>query len=84
MASVSLKKVGDNRYMLDLKGFVCPYPQLYTAQALKAVPKGTVIEVIIDNPPSCETVPDVAKKNGAKVLSMEQVQPGVWRIVIEK
>ena len=81
---VSLKPIGEKRYLLDVKGFTCPYPQLYTAQALKVVPPGTVIEVVGDNPPSCENVQSVAKKNGAQVISVEYPEPGIWKVVIKK
>ena len=69
---------------LDLRGYVCPYPQLATLKELRNSPPGTVIEVITDNPPSCENVPSVARREGHEVLSVEEVERGVWRIVIRR
>jgi tRNA 2-thiouridine synthesizing protein A len=45
---------------------------------------GTIIEVITDNPPSCENVPSVARREGHEVLGVEEVERGVWRIVIRR
>lgn len=69
---------------LDLRGYVCPYPQLATLKELRNSPPGTIIEVITDNPPSCENVPSMARREGHEVLGVEEVERGVWRIVIRK
>lgn len=72
------------RYVLDLRGYVCPYPQLATLRALRSLKPGDVLEVLTDNPPSCENVPSVAKREGYQVLGVEEVGPGVWKIVIKR
>lgn len=77
----SVKKISEGVYELDLKGYVCPYPQMYTSQALEKLPKGSVLKVIIDNPPSLENIKNVASKKGAKVTSIES-RGGTWEIVI--
>jgi tRNA 2-thiouridine synthesizing protein A len=69
---------------LDLRGYVCPYPQLATLKELRNSPPGTIIEVLTDNPPSCENVPSVARREGHEVLGVEEVERGVWRIVIRR
>jgi Predicted redox protein, regulator of disulfide bond formation len=69
---------------LDLRGYVCPYPQLATLKELRNSPPGAIIEVITDNPPSCENVPSVARREGHEVLAVEEVERGVWRIVIRR
>jgi len=69
---------------LDLRGYVCPYPQLATLKELRNSPPGTIIEVITDNPPSCENVPSVARREGHEVVALEEVGKGVWRIVIRR
>jgi len=69
---------------LDLRGYVCPYPQLATLKELRNSPPGTIIEVLTDNPPSCENVPSVARREGHEVLGVEDVEKGVWRIEIRR
>lgn len=69
---------------LDLRGYVCPYPVLLTMQALSKLKTGDVIEVIIDNPPSCETIPSAVRRRGHKVLDIKKEGKGTWRIIIER
>ncbi|MFN7106504.1 MAG: sulfurtransferase TusA family protein [Pyrobaculum sp.] len=73
-----------SRVVLDLRGYVCPYPQLATLKALRDAQSGDVVEIITDNPPSCENVPAVARREGHEVLGIEEVEAGVWKIVIRK
>lgn len=78
-----LYKRKDNVYVLDVRGYTCPYPVVFTRKALSKVPPGTILEVIIDNPPSCETVPDAARKEGHEVVSVNEEEPGVWVVRIK-
>jgi len=80
---VRFAKVGEGKYLLDVRGFTCPYPVIYTRKALKQVEPGALLEVLIDNPPSCETVP-AAREDGHDVLGVERVDAGVWRVLIKK
>ncbi|MEM0026991.1 MAG: sulfurtransferase TusA family protein [Ignisphaera sp.] len=77
-------KIGDNKYVLDVRGFVCPYPVIYTRKALSQINPGDVLEVITDNPPSCENVPKAVEADGHEVLGVENIDRGVWRIVVKK
>lgn len=70
--------------VLDVTGYVCPYPVIYTRKALAMLPSGKILEVITDNPPSCENVPLAAKEDGHEVISIDKVEEGVWRIIIIK
>jgi len=74
----------DKVYVLDVRGYTCPYPVIFTKKALSKVEPGSTLEVIIDNPPSCETVPDAARSEGHHVLGVEQAASGVWVIKIRK
>lgn len=69
---------------MDLRGYVCPYPQLATLKALKAMAVGEELEVLTDNPPSRENVPAVARREGQEVVEVAEAEPGVWRIVIRR
>ncbi len=81
---MSLQLREEGVYQLDLKGYVCPYPQIMTLQALKGLRVGDVLEVLTDNPPSCENVPAVVRREGHEVLGVEKIGVGVWRIRIRK
>ncbi len=69
---------------MDVKGYACPYPQLYTIKTLEELKPGDILEVVLDNPPSYEIVQKTAEKRGCTILSAEKVKDSVWRIVIKK
>ena len=43
MAEVKFEKTGDSTYSLDVCGFVCPHPQLYTNKSLEKMEEGDVL-----------------------------------------
>ncbi len=79
-----LQKIDDKKYLLDVRGFACPYPQLLLAKALKEVEKGSIIETLTDNPPSLDTLPRSIKNNKQEYVATEEVGPGVWKIIARK
>ncbi len=81
---MSIKRIEKDRYLLDVRGLTCPYPVIYTRKALKQIEGNAILEVVIDNPPSCETVPAAARDEGHEVLGIERIDVGVWRILIRK
>lgn len=72
------------RYILDVKGFACPYPQFYSLEALHKLSKGETLEVILDNQPSVSLVQESAKKRECEVVSVAEIEPNTWRIEIKK
>jgi len=81
---VKFAKVDERKYILDVRGYTCPYPVIYTKKALDKLNRGEVLEVLTDNPPSCENIPRATKEEGHDVLSVENVERGVWKITIVK
>ena len=68
---------------LDVRGEICPYPDVNTMTTLKQMNKGEILEILVDYPMSVERIPRSAKKNGHKVLAVEQVEGPNHRILIE-
>jgi tRNA 2-thiouridine synthesizing protein A len=81
---VKFVKIDEGKYLLDVRGYTCPYPVIYTRKALTKLSSGNTLEVLTDNPPSCENVPRAVKEDGHEVLSVENIGRGVWRITIVK
>lgn len=81
---VSLVKTKEDSYTINVRGLTCLYPEFYTARALKRLSVGENLEVILDNPPSYETIPVAARKQGCRVLVISKVSDTLWRIVIQK
>lgn len=80
----NMVKTNEQSYTLDVRGYTCPYPEFYTAIALKQLATGQTLEVILDNPPSCETIPLAAKKQGCQVIEVSKISDTLWRIRIQK
>ncbi|KAB2329316.1 sulfurtransferase-like selenium metabolism protein YedF [Bacillus mesophilum] len=51
-------------YTLDLRGEPCPYPVIYSLEALEGMQKGEVLQVIADCPPAFKNVPEEVVKHG--------------------
>jgi len=68
---------------LDVRGEICPYPDIKTRKKLKQMKPGQVLEVLTDYPLSVERIPRNAEKQGHKVLKVEKVGGPFHRILIE-
>lgn len=70
--ALKFEKTGEGTYMLDVCGYVCPHPQIYTKKSLEKMSEGDVVEVIIDNPSSAETIEQMCGQAGHDILERKQ------------
>ena len=77
------KKIGAQRFTLDVRGLTCPYPQVLTVRALENLAHNDVLEVILDNPPSVREVPPALKDRGHDVLEVISLDPNTWKIIVQ-
>lgn len=68
---------------IDVRGEICPYPQVKTVAALKKLAPSEQLEVLTDHPPALETVPAQAARLGY-VAEIQEVGTAEWRIVLRK
>lgn len=68
---------------LDVRGEVCPVPDVETKRALKEMKSGEILEVIVDYPMSKERIPEAVKSMGHEVLEIEEIGPSEWKIYIK-
>jgi tRNA 2-thiouridine synthesizing protein A len=66
--AMKFEKTGDNTYMLDVCGYVCPHPQIYCKKSIEKIAEGDVLEVVLDNPSSVETIAQMCDQVGHEVL----------------
>ena len=69
--------------VLDVRGEVCPYPDVKTQKKLKGMKSGEILEVLIDYPLSAERKPRSIEKQGHKVLKVEKKGTSEWSILIK-
>ncbi len=68
---------------LDVRGEVCPVPDLRTMTTLERMEKGQILEVLVDYPLSVERIPRSVESRKHKVLRVEQVSGPEHKILIE-
>jgi len=78
---MKFEKTTEGQYSLDVKGYVCPHPQLYTKSALSKMKPGETLKLLFDNASSGESIASMCDKEGDEIL--EQATDGgsfVWTI----
>ncbi len=66
--AMKFEKTGEGTYLLDVSGYVCPHPQIYTKKSLEKVSEGDVVQVVLDNPSSVETIAQMCDQAGNEML----------------
>lgn len=69
--AVKFEKTGEGTYLLDVCGYVCPHPQLYTKKSLEKMAEGEILELIFDNPSSAETIVQMCDQGGHEILEQK-------------
>ena len=70
--------------ILDMRGEICPVPDIQTRKILSEMEKDEILLVIVDYPLSAERIPISIKRNGSKVLAIISDYPGEVKIYIKK
>lgn len=81
--AVTFEKKGENSYLLDVTGYVCPHPQLYTKKALQNMKENDILELIFDNPSSGESISSMCDRTGDEILEKNS-NNGVFNFTIKK
>jgi TusA-related sulfurtransferase len=68
---------------LDVRGEVCPYPEVMTQKKVKSMKPGEILEVLVDYPLSAERIPESVKKMGHEVLKIDKPEASEWKILIK-
>ncbi len=66
--AMKFEKTSDGAFRLDVKGYVCPHPQLYTKSALAKMKSGDTLTLLFDNPSSGESIAQMLDKNGDELV----------------
>jgi tRNA 2-thiouridine synthesizing protein A len=66
--AMNLTKKGPGQYVLDVKGYVCPHPQLYTKKVMEKLHSGDRLELVFDNPSSAESISAMCLSEGNPIV----------------
>ena len=69
---------------LDLRGDICPITFVKSKLALEEMEPGSLLRVIVDYLPSVKNVPASMENEGHQVLSVRELQEGLWEILVKK
>lgn len=79
--AVKFEKVNDGDYLLDVTGYVCPHPQMYTKKALGKLKTGDVLTLVFDNPSSGESILAMCDSVGDELVERaDEAGSSRWRI----
>jgi tRNA 2-thiouridine synthesizing protein A len=79
--AMKFEKKSEGNFLLDVTGYVCPHPQIYTKKALEKVGTGDIVEIIFDNPSSSESIAAMCDSSGNEIV--EKKKEGgkfMWKI----
>ena len=67
---------------LDLRGVKCPVNWARARVHLETLPRGTELELVLDDPQAVRDIPRAAEACGHHVIGLVE-RDGVWRLTIE-
>jgi len=70
--------------MLDITAETCPMTFIKTKVALHGLVKGDTLEVLLCGEEPLRNVPRAVEESGDKVLAIERLEDGTYKIVVEK
>jgi len=69
---------------LDLKGVICPINFVKAKLKLEEMEDGQNLEIIIDDGEPMQNVPRSIKEEGHKIIKVEKLSDGSFRLLIRK
>lgn len=81
--AVTFNQVSDGRWKLDVCGYSCPHPQLYTKKAMQKLTSGDTLLLVFDNPSSGESILAMCESDGNDIVERQE-QAGRFSWTIRK
>ncbi|CAG0911608.1 unnamed protein product [Cyprideis torosa] len=79
--AVKFDQVSPGQYTLDVCGYTCPHPQMYTKKALQKMNDGDVLTLIFDNPSSGESIAAMCENEGNELFEKDETgSSSAWKI----
>ncbi|MBV2184278.1 MAG: sulfurtransferase TusA family protein [Rhizobium sp.] len=79
--AMTFQQTSPGEWALNVTGYTCPHPQMYTKKALQKLQAGDVLTLFFDNPSSGESILAMCDSEGNEVFERND-QDGnfVWKI----
>lgn len=82
--AAKFEKLNEGSYLLDVQGYVCPHPQLYTKKALEKLGVGETLQLVFDNPSSGESISAMCETAGDEIVAQANDGGSTMRWTIRK
>ncbi|MFO1268116.1 MAG: sulfurtransferase TusA family protein [Rubrivivax sp.] len=69
--AVFFTQTADGEWKLDVCGYSCPHPQMYTKKAMQKLASGDTLTVLFDNPSSGESIQAMCEADGNDIVARE-------------
>jgi tRNA 2-thiouridine synthesizing protein A len=70
--AMQFKQIEHGLYTLDVTGYVCPHPQLYTKKVMEKLHSGDKLELVFDNPSSAESITAMCTNEGNPIIDTQK------------
>lgn len=79
--AVKFDDLGNGQFQLDVRGYSCPHPQMYTKKALQKMANGDVLTLIFDNPSSGESIIAMCENEQNELFERDDKSGSfIWKI----
>ncbi len=79
--AMSFNKITDGEWELNVCGYACPHPQMYTKKALQKMESGDVLDLVFDNPSSGESIMAMCEADGNDLIDRKETGGSyTWKI----
>lgn len=79
--AMSFNKTAEGEWTLNVCGYTCPHPQMYTKKALQKMTSGDVLTLIFDNPSSGESIMAMCDAEGDDLVDRQDSSGSfIWKI----
>lgn len=80
---MNIQKIEERLYTLDVRGHVCPYPEILALRAIQNLSTGDTLEVILDNAPSVRDIPVTLRKRAYGKTDVKRIDSRSWKIIVQ-
>lgn len=66
--AVTFNQLATGQWKLDVCGYACPHPQMYTKKAMQKLASGDLLTLVFDNPSSGESIMAMCEADGNDIV----------------
>ena len=79
--AMSFEQTGPGEWTLNVTGYTCPHPQMYTKKAMQKIASGEILTLLFDNPSSGESIASMCEAEGNDLIDRKEEEGNfVWKI----